>query len=623
MGTNRRVLAFLDNRRRWRYDTSWLWYVVAVVWVLDARRMRNRLKQIPVLEPSQRPPAQEHVFLAAPEVELSELVRRAASAHAQAAKIELLDLIPADLPALQSLGVAQVIDRNAYRRNRLERGRSAGQAVLVSARLLERAGIHPPPRMDAAELVRLAGRLKRFAGNAADVAVAPGLAASREDPFSHWYAFQEALGMRASSVLRVSILVLAILVAGAFFDLTSVVALAAFHLQPLLVFPRLKLHPRDLLVASLFRLPLEISKVARLIVTQQQPDQEEVERLRPVYEALLADGLEPFFLPRREACPMCGSAELAPLVRMPDLMQGKPGRFSLQRCRGCGHVFQNPRLSPAGLDFYYRDFYDGLGESMAESFFGSGAAFYTPRAAMVKGLCEPRLWLDVGTGHGHFCCAAKETWPETEFHGLDIGESVDQAARAGWIQKAYRGLLPQVARKLAGRYDVVSMFHCLEHTSDPRAELDAAHTALGPGGFLVIEVPDPEYPLARLLGKFWLPWWQPQHLHLLPMGNLQQLMREAGFEPVLAEKQNAYQSIDFFCATLLLMSWIAPRPVDVPWRPRPNFWARARYTCVWNFGFPLTMLGWVMDLASGPLIRAAGYSNAYRVVARKRSESTA
>ena len=33
--------------------------------------------------------------------------------------------------------------------------------------------------------------------------------------------------------------------------------------------------------------------------------------------------------------------------------------FTLEQCGDCGHVFQNPRLTPEGLEFYYRDFYDG------------------------------------------------------------------------------------------------------------------------------------------------------------------------------------------------------------------------------------------------------------------------
>src|SRR6266567_4088927 len=85
-----------------------------------------------------------------------------------------------------------------------------------------------------------------------------------------------------------------------------------------------------------------------------------VELRRPAYQADLAGGLDRLFEPRRTACPWCGSARLRERLRTTDLLQHKPGRFHLDRCQDCGHVFQNPRLSFAGLEFYYRDFYDGL-----------------------------------------------------------------------------------------------------------------------------------------------------------------------------------------------------------------------------------------------------------------------
>src|SRR5439155_15722535 len=97
-------------------------------------------------------------------------------------------------------------------------------------------------------------------------------------------------------------------------------------------------------------------------------------------------------------------------------------------------------------------------------------------------------------------------------------------------------------------YDAISMSHYLEHTRDPRLELDAARTALAPAGCLMIEVPDPEYPLGRVLRRYWLPWFQPQHQHLLSVKNLDRLLRERGFEPVAWHRGRAHQKVDFFFA---------------------------------------------------------------------------
>ena len=101
--------------------------------------------------------------------------------------------------------------------------------------------------------------------------------------------------------------------------------------------------------------------------------------LRPDYDRLLAAGTARFCEPRRDDLPALREPRPRVHRRHPDLLQHKPGRFTLERCRGCGHVFQNPRLSLDGLDFYYRDFYDGLGEAGMELVFGFGAA-PVPRA---------------------------------------------------------------------------------------------------------------------------------------------------------------------------------------------------------------------------------------------------
>lgn len=102
----------------------------------------------------------------------------------------------------------------------------------------------------------------------------------------------------------------------------------------------------------------------------------QVAALRPAYQAELRDGLYRFFEPRRTDCPWCGSGRLRQRLRTTDLLQHKPGTFTLDECGDCAHVFQNPRLTGAGLEFYYRDFYDGLGEQRLGGVFGTRTAVY-------------------------------------------------------------------------------------------------------------------------------------------------------------------------------------------------------------------------------------------------------
>jgi SAM-dependent methyltransferase len=341
--------------------------------------------------------------------------------------------------------------------------------------------------------------------------------------------------------------------------------------------------------------------------------------LRPAYQADLARGTDRFFSLRRTACPWCGSGRLSTRLRTTDLLQHKPGRFVLDRCQDCGHIFQNPQLNAAGLEFYYRDFYDGLGEKKLGDTFGGRGKMYRRRAeSLLPHDPVPKNWLDVGTGHGHFCEAARDVLPGTAFDGLDFTDGAEIAAREGRVEHGYRGGFPDLAPELDGRYDVVSMFHYLEHSTDPDRELRAARRAVRPGGHLLIEVPDPESRYARLLGRWWLPWLQPQHLHFVPVANLRQRLTGLGFTVVAEQHTGPHDPVDLLAAVWLALDHAAPRE-DVPWLPGPpGAFRRALRTVTLLAGVPVLIAATLLDrFAVRPVSHRLGVSNAYRIVARR------
>ncbi|MGW1174655.1 class I SAM-dependent methyltransferase [Kitasatospora sp. NPDC002543] len=340
---------------------------------------------------------------------------------------------------------------------------------------------------------------------------------------------------------------------------------------------------------------------------------------RPAYRAELAGGTERFFEPRRADCPWCGSGRLRVRLRTTDLLQHKPGRFVLDECQDCAHVFQNPRLTGEGLEFYYRDFYDGLGEQRLGGVFGTRTAAYRDRARSVAPFAAaPGSWLDVGTGHGHFCETAREVFPDTAFDGLDLSEGAELAQRNGRLAHGFRGSLPDLAPGLADRYEVVSMFHYLEHSTDPVRELAAARQVLRPGGLLLIEVPDPQSRYARLLGRWWLPWLQPQHLHLMPAANLRRRLGELGFTVVLEQHGEPHDPVDLLAAGWLLLDAGAPRE-DAPWLPGdpPGRLRRALRGAVFLAGAPVLLLAALLDRLAARSAGRTGLSNAYRLLARR------
>ncbi|MCX4718410.1 methyltransferase domain-containing protein [Streptomyces virginiae] len=593
-------------------------------------RARRRLRAVPVLPPT--PPAAAGVpraagwrLLTARGVEPDPATFLAACAYAEGEGLRVLDLLPADLPAERALGLLRLVDPARYRQDRLAAGRGAGFAVLATEEVLARAGVAPGgPRPDPAELLALTRRLKEYAADATGLAIAPGLSCG---------GLGEAAGPARAAELRAQGLPPGALAAAQLGGLALLAGVAVrqgrwgaaaaglYWLQPSLVLGgrRSPLRPAGLGRATAARPLRSLGAGLRTAAAagRDTPSDGAVEAARAAaYREDLAAGIDRFLEPRRADCPWCGSDRLTVQVRVPDLLQGKPGRFTLERCEECRHVFQNPRLSLEGLEFYYRDFYDGRGGEGTGVVFGTQGAAYRGRAEMLLPHADPASWLDVGTGHGHFCNAARAVWPRTRFDGLDMGDGVREAERRGWVETGYLGQFPEFASKLAGQYEVVSMYHYLEHTREPLAELDAAATVLAPGGFLAIELPDPQSRMARFVGPLWLPWFQPQHQHLMPAANLREALADRGFTVVAEEHGPAHQGNDFFGAVALAATRLSPDP-DRPWGPGPTPRARLLAHVVRVVALPCFAAAVALDTVRSAVARRTDGGNAYRMLARK------
>lgn len=338
---------------------------------------------------------------------------------------------------------------------------------------------------------------------------------------------------------------------------------------------------------------------------------------RAYYASELDRGVDRFFLDRVEACPWCGSARLRHRTTTRDLRQFKPGRFRLDECRDCRHVFQNPALSDEGLSFYYRDTYDGLNAERAEANLGSMSEIYRRRASTVRDHRPdvPRRWLDVGTASAHFPAEAARMFPETRFDGLDMSDGVLDGERAGRIQEAFQGQLPDWSHRLAGQFDQVSMFHYLEHTRDPKADLDAVARVLADDGWLLIEQPDPQARAARLLGSWWAGWNQPEHLHMITLPNLTAALEERGFEIVEVVRREAHIPLEAFIVLATLVNWIAA-PAEAPWRRQQSPRAtRVRRLLAKALAAPFVPVVRALDRFVFP--RMLRSYHAYRILARR------
>ncbi|MFB4308550.1 class I SAM-dependent methyltransferase [Actinomadura sp. GTD37] len=549
-------------------------------------------------------------------------MRRAAERHASDNGLGLVDLMPRDLHVDAALDLARHLDFDAYRDDVFGMGRGACHAVLASRAAAAGAGITAFTGLDPDELGAATARLRLYTGSA-DIVVAP-FRAHDQSAFRRSRMRALALVIPQTLALPQTLFAAAggyLLVAGAI-ALAPVagLALAALYCAlPALVFAGVAVRPRDLGRVCAFRLVHTPRSVVRALTAPRTRWERALiarrEEARGWYRAEIDRGVDRFAGPRAEECPWCGGRALSRRIVARDILQGKPGRFTLDGCDGCGHVFQNPRLTPEGLAFYYKDVYDGLGDVLAERILSSNTSWYLARAAMAARETAPRDWLDVGTGKGHFCRAARTVLPGTRFDGLDFGAAVEEGAQRGWIDRGYRGEFTDLAGDLAGRYDVISMHHYLEHTADPLTELDTAVKVLPSGGHLLIELPDPESWFGRVLRGFWVPWLAPQHLHMIPIGNLREALEQRGLEILAEERREADQGPDFVASAAAVVNWLG-LDVDRPWWPRaPGVREHAAALAAIVLAGPLMGTALLLDLLTIPIARRN--SNAYRVLARK------
>jgi hypothetical protein len=139
------------------------------------------------------------------------------------------------------------------------------------------------------------------------------------------------------------------------------------------------------------------------------------------------------------------------------------------------------------------------------------------------------------------------------------------------------------------------------------------------GGYLLIELPDPEWRLGRIFGKYWMPWFQPQHQHMMPIGNLKKALADRGLQPVAEERGKAHMCNDFVLSSYLFLANIAPRSPK-PWRPGKPRLRAIRSAFVWSVGIPWLIVASLLDrTVNRGIAKRTDQGNAYRVLARKES----
>ena len=206
--------------------------------------------------------------------------------------------------------------------------------------------------------------------------------------------------------------------------------------------------------------------------------------------------------------------------------------FRVAEC-DCGLVFVTPQPARSALTAAYdREYYEEWRPQAR-----CRERLWTRRLAMVDALGSPRgRLLDVGCGTGTFLRLARSrgwevTGTEISPYGVEAAGSDGLAVSEGEVWEAG---LP------ADTFDVITCWHVLEHTTDPRRVVEEIRRVLRPGGWLVLATPNLEDHIFRaayvLTRGRRPPLFEPNerevHLFHFSAGTLRTLIGSVGFDVV-------------------------------------------------------------------------------------------
>ena len=158
--------------------------------------------------------------------------------------------------------------------------------------------------------------------------------------------------------------------------------------------------------------------------------------------------------------------------------------FNFCRCESCGYVFDSPRPSFAEISAFYSQAgkYDAwLKEEPARDMLWERRL-----KKLLQSGATGRL-LDIGAGYGQFLHHARPFF--TEVTGTEVSESAVALAKVKYGLTLLAGPVDDLSLPPQS-FDVITLFHVLEHVPDPRNLVNRCHAILRPQGFLVIAVPN-------------------------------------------------------------------------------------------------------------------------------------
>lgn len=231
-------------------------------------------------------------------------------------------------------------------------------------------------------------------------------------------------------------------------------------------------------------------------------------------------------------CPVCGSEIFDPFISGKDyFLSGE--KFEIVKCRKCGFRFTNPRPKAEELGKYYEsteyishsDSKKGLFASVYQQVrkYTLGRKLelirkFHPQGEILDIGCATGQFLNYMSGHG-WKATGIEPDEKTRNHAIsEYGLQVFPEEKLNSFEKS--------------SFDVITMWHVLEHVSDLNGRMEQLRDLLKPKGTIIIAVPNCNAYDAQKYGEFWAGYDLPRHLYHFTKSDMRLLAEKYEFTVV-------------------------------------------------------------------------------------------
>lgn len=209
----------------------------------------------------------------------------------------------------------------------------------------------------------------------------------------------------------------------------------------------------------------------------------------------------------------------------------KSSNESVKKCLNCGVIFTEIMgEKPSFKDFYDQDYYEKWSK---ESF--QRKKMWQGRFRQLQKRCHNGALLDIGCGLGDFIIIAKQKgW---DVQGVELSSYAAKYVTNKEKIKVLCGEI-QPGSFAAGAFDVVTMWHALEHVDSPGEILRTIKPILKKDGMLVIEVPNAYYLVQliknylnsrNIFSSFVVQGQAEPHFFHFSVNSLRKILQDAGF----------------------------------------------------------------------------------------------